>query len=103
MSKHQPQRPPAATMHQRAMAEIDEQYGSAGRWSGHDRPTVTAARPQWQPPVIKGSGPWATPDPVPAEEPTGELIDYVPDMPTVSGVDPALLAPPPTDPEDPTP
>jgi hypothetical protein len=94
-------RRPANTMHERQQAAIDEEYGAKGRWTGHDRPSVTGS-PSWQPPRIGGAGPWAGPDPVPAEESLGFAVDELPDLTTVSGVDRQLLAPLPPEDEQPT-
>jgi hypothetical protein len=95
-----PQRPPAATLHERQQANIEEEYGAKGRWTGHDRPTVTAGSPQWQAPRINGVGPWAGPDPVPNEECLGFSIEDLPDMTTASGIDRHLLTPPSPDDTD---
>jgi hypothetical protein len=76
---------PAATMHEQCINDIATETG--GRWRGNREVTVTGSRPAWVPPTISGAGPWATPDPLPLEPPTGECIDAVPSMETVSGID----------------
>jgi hypothetical protein len=94
------ERPAATNMHARTLADLDQDYSDKGRWTGHDRPTVTGTRPTWQAPAISGSGPWATTDIVPPEEPLGYCVDEVPDLTTVSGIARELLAPVPDTPTD---
>jgi hypothetical protein len=100
-------RRPANTMHERCQANIDEEYSAKGRWAKHDRPVIVGTTPQWQAPAIGGAGPWATTDIVPPEPPTGERVDWIPSMETVSGIDraealaiDAANAAPATNPED---
>jgi hypothetical protein len=96
MSTDNPQR----SMHSQTIADIATETG--GRWQKNSEVRVTGQSPMWVPPTINGSGPWATPDPVPAEEPLGTEIDWVPDMTTVDGSPRELLAPvPDTNPEEP--
>jgi hypothetical protein len=90
--------PPATSMHERTLADLDHEYSAKGRWGGHDRPTITSGGPAWAPPAIKGTSPWTDTDPVPNEEPLGYAVDELPD---VSGIDRAQLTPTDEEPTEP--
>jgi hypothetical protein len=72
-------------MHEQTISDLATEQG--GRWRGNREVTVTSARQEWAAPRISGSGPWASTDPLPTEPPTGECIDYVQSMETISGID----------------
>jgi hypothetical protein len=77
--------------HARAVHDAAEEQG--GRFARNTEVRITGTAPTWQAPAIGGTGPWSGADPVPPEEPLGYCIDELPDMTTVSGIDPQLLAP----------
>jgi hypothetical protein len=79
------QRPRAATMFERTVHDVAEEQG--GRWKGNKEVHIVGTQPQWQPPRIGGTSPWAVPDGVPTEPPTGERVDWLPSMETISGMD----------------
>jgi hypothetical protein len=79
-------------MFERAQHEAAKEQG--GRFARNTEVRITGTTPSWAAPAIGGSGPWATPDPVPAEEPINfEADSAVPDMTTASGIDRELLTP----------
>jgi hypothetical protein len=86
MSAYEPQKPPAATMHTRAQAEIEEEYGARGRWARQDRPTING--------TAEATPPLAAPNwcselgALPNERPINfEADSAMPDMTTYSGLD----------------
>jgi hypothetical protein len=97
---YQPQKPPAATLHERAIQDAAEDAG--GRWARNADVRITGTTPSWAAPAIGGQGPWATPDPVPPEEPINfEADSAVPDQTTISGIARELLEPAPEEDEQP--
>jgi hypothetical protein len=85
---------PQRSMREQTIADIATETG--GRWRGNRDVSVTGSAPSWVPPTISGAGPWAVPDNVPTEPPTGYEIDSLPDMTTLDGLPPL---PPATDTE----
>jgi hypothetical protein len=82
---YDPQRSPAATMHTRAQAEIEEEYGARGRWARQDRPTING--------TAEATPPLAAPNwcselgALPNERPINfEADSAMPDMNTVFGI-----------------
>jgi hypothetical protein len=85
---------PAATMFDKAQADLDEAYGAGGRFAKQERPRLTGTTPQWQAPAIGGTSPWAVPDGAGTEPPLGFSIEDLPDMRTTSGYPPEEPAAP---------
>jgi hypothetical protein len=83
MSTYDPQRHPAASMFERTVHEASEETG--GRWKRNADVSIAGTGPI--PHADKLAAPtWST-DVGPMEPPTGECIDAVGSMETLSGID----------------
>jgi hypothetical protein len=85
-----PDRRPANTMHARAIEEAAEEQG--GRWRKNTEVSIAGTGPIPHSSVLVGPE-WSQ-DCVPPEEPLNMIVDELPDLTTVSGIDRHLLTPP---------
>jgi hypothetical protein len=69
-----------------ARAVHDAAQEQQGRWRGNKEVSVTGASPLPLHAGVLVAPTWSH-DPVPTEPPTGECIDWLPSLETVSGVD----------------